>query len=223
MSVTGVHAPATLECTASSTNLRSFSNVVRKSLCSVSNKSISVSVPRLRLVSANVGSLHTSRKYANKEDVVSPCSRIAILEKLFHDAHFDVVAVHEGRFKDEQQVIGEHFTIFAAAADNGAYGSQLWFGSRFKYEHVATIVTCSRLISVVVIPRGHHTEVGFIAAHGPHSGDSRQAISEFWQLVSETINNLVSRFAHMAVALLTDSNGRVGSKKSNNIGLYNIF
>ena len=221
MSVAGAHAPVTLSSAWNSTDTRSFSNEVSESTCSLSNKRNGFPSRRLRLVSANVGSLHTSHKYGGQQDILNSCSRLSLLEDMFSSSDFDVVGIHEGRFREEQQINGVHFTIHAAKADSGCYGSQIWIKNIFRHEHLATIVSCSRLLAVVIVPDGHKAELGLVAAHGPHSGDLPQKICDFWQLVTEFILGLQTRFPNLNVAMLCDANGRVGSVPSSSIGTFN--
>ena len=175
----------------------------------------------IRLASANVGSLHTGVKYGGYDDIVTSCGRLSLIDDLFHSAGLDVVAVHEGRFREEQQLCSKHYNIYAAAAENGSYGSQIWLHVDFKHHLIATIISCSRLLSVVLTIDGSGTELGVVAAHGPHSADGRQKISDFWVLVTDTINDLRLRFPGINIALLTDANARVGSVESVSIGSWN--
>ena len=130
--------------------------------------------------------------------------------------------MQDARFRDEHQIDGQHFHIHAAAAEEfGSYGCQVWLRKTFKHSVVASIVSNPRLITVVVKPASYNSLIAVISAHGPHSYDDRQVITDFWCIVTGVIVELRSKFQSVCIALLVDANARTGSVTSSRIGAFN--
>eukprot|EP00973_Karenia_brevis_P024114 3328095-Karenia_brevis.AAC.1 len=67
-------------------------------------------------------------------------SRIAKLERLFHNNNCDVVAVQEPRLQKSQSISGNYYEMHCVGADkSGNYGVQIWIARGLKARLIAIL------------------------------------------------------------------------------------
>ena len=148
----------------------------------------------------------------------------SVLWEQFSRAKMHVVGLQETRLKHSSMIEGSLCFEFHAPASRGDGGVSLLFSRtapygysqgkplRFANHHFRCFHSNSRCIGVCV--RAPFLSLTVIAAHGPHSGNSRSAIQQWW---SELASVSPAR-AEEEVVVLADCNARLGSVVSEGVG-----
>ena len=141
------------------------------------------------------------------------------MERMFEDAEIDFVGIQEGRYKEQQTIVGHHYTMYiAAATPEGHYGCQVWIRRVVKHKMLAVRIVSDRMTSVIVILQSAANPLCMLSAHAPHSGDDKNFIASWWLDFEAEIAQIRIRYPGIAIALLIDGNARVGSCESPFIG-----
>ena len=146
-----------------------------------------------------------------------------VLWEQFVQEGFHCVGLQETRMRTSSFIEGRDFFEFHAAASGGDGGVSLLFSKsrpyaqangkplRFAKHHFSCFLSSSQAIGVCV--KAPFLSVTFVAAHGPHSGKSQQAISSWWRNLAL---QMPPRVADLLV--LSDCNARLGSVTTRGVG-----
>ena len=121
---------------------------------------------RIRVATANVGTLRQKKCEAEAVDITNGAGRAQLLE-LDLDVHdVDICGLQEGRAAETQQITGVVFEQFIAAADsNGCYGPQVWARRSSSLRVLSFMARSPRILEVTVARGGEVWLV--ISAHAP--------------------------------------------------------
>ena len=178
----------------------------------------------MTLASGNVLSLKSREEVA--PGLATP-GRMEILFRQFDEANITIIGLQESRIRQHRQLVNDNYILLHAPADpQGQGGVVLGLHTKKAYavnqagkklfftpDDCKIIAHSHRYLLAQILTPVLRCVIAVI--HAPHSGESHEAIEDFWMRISR---HLSARYLHWPVLLLADANCRLGSETSASVG-----